>query len=118
MQKIKASVPAAHRLNGCSSQALEHRLSSCDPWGLVALQHVGFSQTRDQTRVPQVGSRFLSTAPPEKSSFCLSWFELTLTMTLQMGIPEDPVSGCDCLVTVDSYGCNFHAEAFYILWFI
>ena len=87
--------------------------------GLVALQHVGFSRTRDQSRVPQVGSRFLSTAPPEKSSFCLSWFELTFDHDSANGNPrEDPVSGCDCLVTVDSYGCNFHAEAFYILWFI
>ena len=32
MQKIKPSVPAAPRLSGYSSQALEHRLSSCDPW--------------------------------------------------------------------------------------
>ena len=34
--------------------------------GLVALQHVGSSQTRDQTHVPCIGRGFLITGPPEK----------------------------------------------------
>ena len=38
-----------------STQALEHRLSSCQAWGFVALQHVGSSWTRDQTHVPCIG---------------------------------------------------------------
>ena len=35
--------------------------------GLVALQHVGSSRTRDRTRVPCIGRRFLTTAPPGES---------------------------------------------------
>ena len=40
----QASVVAVCGLSSCGSQALEHRLGSC---GLVALQHVGSSWTRD-----------------------------------------------------------------------
>ena len=36
------------------------RLSSCSAWGLVALQHVGSSRTRDQTCVPCIGRRILN----------------------------------------------------------
>ena len=49
--------------------------------GCAALQHVGPSQIRDQTRVhPALTGRFLSTAPPEKSQCvpmcCLSHVRL------------------------------------------
>ena len=44
---VQASVVAAHGLGTCASLALELRCT-----GLVALQHVGSSQTRDQTHVP------------------------------------------------------------------
>ena len=44
---VQASVVAAHGLGTCASLALELRCT-----GLVALQHVGSSQTRDQTYVP------------------------------------------------------------------
>ena len=36
---------------------------------LVALQHVGSSQTRNQTCVPCIAGRFLSTEPPEKPKY-------------------------------------------------
>ena len=36
--------------------------------GLVALQHVGSSRTRDGTRVPFIGRQFLATGPPKKST--------------------------------------------------
>ena len=40
--------------------------------GLVALQHVASSWTRDRTCVPCTGRRFLSTAPQGKSYSCFS----------------------------------------------
>ena len=42
----------------CSSWTLEHRLDGCGT-GLVALQHVGSSQTRDRTHVSCIGSWIL-----------------------------------------------------------
>ena len=36
-----ASVAAAGGLSSWGSHALEHELSGCGTWGLVALQHVG-----------------------------------------------------------------------------
>ena len=68
-------------LSSCSSQASPRCDVSCckaqslgawtqELWlmGCAALQHVGPSQIRDQTRVcPALTGRFLSTAPPEKS---------------------------------------------------
>ena len=48
----------AHGLSGCSSQAPEHRLSSCGV-GLVAPQHVESSLTGDQTHLPCIGQRIL-----------------------------------------------------------
>ena len=75
-----ASVVAAHGLSSCSSRALEHvGFSSCRMWtqqlqlagsrvqaqqlwhmGLVALRHVGSSQTRDRTCVPCIGRWILN----------------------------------------------------------
>ena len=49
------SVVAASGLSSCSSQALEHRLSSGGTWNLAALWRVGPSQTRDQTHVSCTG---------------------------------------------------------------
>jgi len=40
--------------NSCSSQALEHDLSSVAP-GLFVWWHMGSSWTRDQTHVPCIG---------------------------------------------------------------
>ena len=39
---------------------------------LVALQHVGSSQTRNQTCVPSIAGRFLSTEPPEKPKYFIN----------------------------------------------
>ena len=61
-----ASLVVEHRLNSCSSQALEHRLSSCGAWGLAALQHVGSSQTRDQTCISCISRWILYHWPPGK----------------------------------------------------
>ena len=44
----------------CGSRALERRLSSCGTLGLVALRHVGSSQTRARTRVPCIGRQILN----------------------------------------------------------
>ena len=43
----QASVVVVCGLHSCSSHALEHRFNSCGTQALVALQHVGSSQTRD-----------------------------------------------------------------------
>ena len=42
-----------------SSQALAHRLNSCDTWVLVALRHVESSWTRDRTPVSCTGRQIL-----------------------------------------------------------
>ena len=52
---VQASVVAAHGLGTCASLALELRCT-----GLVALQHVGSSQTRDQTCVTCIGWQILN----------------------------------------------------------
>ena len=57
---LQPSVVAARRLISCGSQALEHRLSSCSAQGLVAVQHVGLSWTRDRTLVPCIGRQILN----------------------------------------------------------
>ena len=62
-----------HGLQVCGLQYLWHvGFSICGMWaqqlwrtGLVALQHVGSSQTRARTRVPCIG--FSTTAPPGES---------------------------------------------------
>ena len=46
---MQALAVVAHGLSRCSSQALEHRLSSCGTQALVAPQHVGSSRLRDRT---------------------------------------------------------------------
>ena len=51
--------------SSCGSWALEHRLSSCGS-GLVALWHVGSSQTRNRTPDSCIGRRFFTTELPGK----------------------------------------------------
>ena len=46
--------------SSCGLRVLEHRLSSCGGTGLVALRHVGSSQTRARTHVPCLGRRILN----------------------------------------------------------
>ena len=43
-----------------STWALECRLSSCEAWAWLPPRHVGFSRTRDQTRVPCAGRPILN----------------------------------------------------------
>ena len=50
LQDIWASVAAA----------LESRFSRCGAWALVDPQHVGWSQTKDRTRVPCSGRQILN----------------------------------------------------------
>ena len=49
----------------CGSQALEHRLSSCGPWRLVALQHVE-SACGTELVFPALAGGLYTTEPPEK----------------------------------------------------
>ena len=51
LQGAQASAVVACELSSCSSQALEHRLNSCG-MGLVVLQQVGTSWTREQSCFP------------------------------------------------------------------
>ena len=57
---VQAPLVVEHRLLVCGLQYLRHV-------GLVALQQVESSQTRDQARVPCTGGEFLTTGPPGKS---------------------------------------------------
>ena len=60
-----ASIVVSHGLSICGSQALECR-------GLVAMQHVGPSQTRDQTHVPCIGRGTLNDCTTREVPFsCL-----------------------------------------------
>ena len=56
VQAVWVSVAAAHRLNSCTSQAPECRLSKMWRAGPVSLHHVGSSQIKDRTSVPCIGS--------------------------------------------------------------
>ena len=56
---VVASLVAEHGLQG---SVVQHT-------GLVALQHVESSQTRDRTRVHSLGRQILSTVPPGKPCF-------------------------------------------------
>ena len=50
---VRASLAAGHRLQGTQvSAAAVCGLSNCGTMVLVFLEHVGFSWTRDQARVP------------------------------------------------------------------
>ena len=42
--------------------------------GIFAPRHMGFSQTRYQTHILYIGSRFLTTEPPERSPNCGSYY--------------------------------------------
>ena len=56
-------VAVVHRLlTVAASPAVEHRLQSTRSvvMGLVALRHVGYSQTRDRSCVPRIGKQFLN----------------------------------------------------------
>ena len=55
-----ASAVAARMLSNCGSWALEHWLSHCGTCALVPLQHVGISQTKDQTHDPSISSQILN----------------------------------------------------------
>ena len=57
---MQVSVAAARGLSSFGLWVLEYRLSSCGTWVLVALQHVGSPQIRDQTCVPCVGRQILN----------------------------------------------------------
>ena len=50
-----ASVAVAGGLRSYASRALEHWLSSCGVWALIAPRHAESSWTRDQTHVPCTG---------------------------------------------------------------
>ena len=70
---VVASLVAKHRLQ-------THRLSKLWLMGLVALRHVGSSQTRAQTRVPCIGRQILNhcaTRDAKKYNF----FKIDLTPT-------------------------------------
>ena len=54
----RARAPVCAGFGSCGSWALEHRLSSCGS-GLVALWHVGSSQTRNRTPVSCTGRQIL-----------------------------------------------------------
>ena len=75
-----------HAQGSWASEVAARRLSSCDMWvSVVAAQelestgsvvvrmgfscsaHVGSSQSKDQTRIPCIAGRFLSTVSPGKS---------------------------------------------------
>ena len=56
----RASVVIAHGLSSCGSQASRAQAQQLWCMGLVALQHVGSSRTRDRTRVPCIGRRILN----------------------------------------------------------
>ena len=53
------SVIAARRLSSCSSWALEHAGSNNRSMGLVALQHVWYSWSRDRARVSCISRQIL-----------------------------------------------------------
>ena len=70
----QASHVAEHRLQGSWAQQLHHSGSGAQTqqlWctGLVALQHVGSSRTRDQTHVPALQGGLLVTVPSGKPCF-------------------------------------------------
>ena len=64
---MQVSVVVAHRLNGCGSQALEYRLSSCGT--RASLLHSTWDLPRPglKPRSPAMAGKFLTTAPPGKS---------------------------------------------------
>ena len=84
---VQASVDAICGLSSCGSQALEHRLSSCVVHtGLVVLQHVGFSQTKDRTWSSALTVGFFIIEPPGEPPVPL-FFKKTL----------DLIPGVSCL---------------------
>ena len=60
LRGMQASVVAALELSSCSFGVLQHRQTQ-QLWlmGLVAPQHVGLSQTRDQSHVSCIGKQIL-----------------------------------------------------------
>ena len=72
--------------SNCSPQAQELGLSNCGTWALVALQPVGFSQTRDQTGVPCIArwllNHWTTGKAPEKWGFmCVCVWSGGMTFT-------------------------------------
>ena len=60
-----ASVAVVHGLSSCSSQALEHRLSTCGTWAWLCCGIWDSSRIRDQTCVcPTLAGGFSTTEPP------------------------------------------------------
>ena len=68
--RAQASEVAARGLSNCGSQALEHRLCSCGPWGLAATRPVGVTWIRDWTLVFHWQADPL---PGKPSSVILKW---------------------------------------------
>ena len=66
LQGTRASVVVAHGFISCISRTLELRLKQLWHTGLVVLQHVGSSHTRDRTVFPALQGRFLTIGSPGK----------------------------------------------------
>ena len=65
--------------------ALEHGLSSCGSQALLALQHMGSSRTRDQTRVPCICRRILKPWSTSEVHPCHFWILFSVSHSYREG---------------------------------
>ena len=63
---MQASVAAAQGLEGCGSQALEHRLSSCDAWARLLYGLWDLPGSGIEPVTAALSGRFFTTEPPGK----------------------------------------------------
>ena len=63
---MQASVVVAHGFIGCGSQALEHRLKSCDAWTYLLCIMCDRPRPEIKPESPALTCRFLSTTPPAR----------------------------------------------------
>ena len=70
LKGMQASVPVAHGLNSCGSQALEPRLNSCGAW--ASLLHIwDLPGPGIEPVSPALAGGFFTTEPPGMSQLCV-----------------------------------------------
>ena len=85
LQGIWASAAEAHVLSSCSSQALEHRLSSCGAQVQLFHSMQDLLRTGIEPMSLALAGGLLTTVPPVKSPFPLSDATLTTARTTSYG---------------------------------
>ena len=85
---MQASVAVGYGLSSCSSQAPEHRLSSCGTWALLLCSMLDIPGSGIEPVSPSLTDRFFISEPPGKPH--LFWFRSCYLVLCLQSITQLP----------------------------